>query len=81
MTETDEQAELRIWHANAIAAEEQEIAEHDAEIRNAALKEAAVALLGHIGIQSTNGVGWIPTDSLAGAARYLLHLARDEGNS
>ena len=49
---------------------------HDAEIRTAALEEAALALIGHIGIQTTNGIGWIPGDSLAGAARYLRHLAR-----
>ena len=50
-----------------------------AEIRTAALEEAALALIGHIGIQTTNGIGWIPGDSLAGAARYLRHLARTTG--
>ena len=49
---------------------------HEAETRTAALEEAALALIGHIGIQTTNGIGWIPGDSLAGAARYLRHLAR-----
>ena len=49
---------------------------HDAEIRTAALEEAATLLAFPIGVQVTNGVGWIPTDSRAGAARYLRHLAR-----
>ena len=52
------------------------LAAHDAEIRAAALEEAATLLEFPIDIQVTNGVGWIPTDSRAGAARYLRHLAR-----
>ena len=53
---------------------------HDAATRTAAFLEAA-RLLGAepIGIQSTNGIGWIPSDSFAGAARYLRHLARTTG--
>ena len=51
----------------------------DAEIRAEALEDAALALIGHIGIQTTNGIGWIPGDSLAGAARYLRHVARNGG--
>ena len=50
-----------------------------AEIRIATLEEAATLLEFPIGIQVTNGVGWVPTDSRAGAARYLRHLARDAG--
>ena len=52
--------------------EDRWLAEHDAVV----LEEAANALSGCIGIQSSNGIGWIPADSLAGAARYLRHLAR-----
>jgi hypothetical protein len=53
---------------------------HDAEIRTATLKEAAVKLLASpIGIQITNGIGWSPTNSLAGAARYLQHLGHHAG--
>ena len=48
---------------------------HDAEIRTAALEDAGRDLLRGIGIQSTNGIGWIPTDSLRGAGRYLLHIS------
>ena len=55
---------------------EGQIASIIAATRTAALEEAALALIGHIGIQTTNGIGWIPGDSLAGAARYLRHLAR-----
>ena len=55
------------------------LAEHDAVTRAAALEEAATLLEFPIGVQVTNGVGWIPTDSRAGAARYLRHLARNGG--
>ena len=63
-------------------AERKAMAYHDSEcllrpqIRTEVLEDAALALIGHIGIQTTNGIGWIPGDSLAGAARYLRHLAR-----
>ena len=51
------------------------LAAHDAATRTAALEEAARDLLRGIGIQSTNGIGWAPTDSLYGAGRYLLHIS------
>ena len=47
-----------------------------AATRTAAFEEAATLLGCPIGVQVTNGVGWIPADSRAGAARYLQHLAR-----
>ena len=50
-------------------------AAHDTKIRIAALEEAGRDLLRGIGIQSTNGIGWMPTDSLRGAGRYLLHIS------
>ena len=49
---------------------------HDADIRTAALEEAATLLRAPIGIQLTDGIGWKPANSLAGAAHYLRHLAR-----
>ena len=48
---------------------------HDAAARTAALEEAGRDLLRGIGIQSTNGIGWMPADSLHGAGRYLLHIS------
>ena len=51
------------------------LAAHDTEIRAAALEEAATLLRAPIGIQSTDGIGWKPANSLAGAAHYLRHLA------
>ena len=48
---------------------------HDAATRTATLEEAGRDLLRGVGIQSTNGIGWTPTDSLQGAGRYLLHIA------
>ena len=59
-------------HLTDVASFYRWLAEHDAAV----LEEAANALSGRIGIQSTNGIGWIPANSLAGAARYLRHLAR-----
>lgn len=48
---------------------------HDREVRREALLSAAEALRGDQEVRDRNGVGWLPTNSLMGAARVLEHLA------
>ena len=54
------------------------LAARDAAVLKATLRQAARLLSARTVVSSTNGIGWVPTDSLLGAAHYLRHLARDE---
>lgn len=48
---------------------------HDREVRADTLRTAAETLRGDQEVRDRNGVGWLPTNSLMGAARVLEHLA------